>query len=872
MIGSKLAHYEITTHLGSGGMGEVYQATDAKLGRSVAIKLLPEAFARDAERIGRFEREARLLAALNHPNIAAIHGLEESGGRHFLVMELVDGETIADRICRGPIRIDEALAIAKQMAEALEAAHEKGIVHRDLKPANVKMTSGGAVKVLDFGLAKMFQEEPAEANRSNSPTLSLAATNAGVILGTAAYMSPEQAKGQNADKRADIFAFGSVLYEMLTGRQVFPGDTVSEILARVIEREPDWNVLPAGLHPRILELLRRCLEKDPKKRRRDIGDVRMEIELALADPDRGAPVARPVTTGRGIWLGWTVAAVMTVAFAGAFVALYFREPAVAPAMRVDIVTPATSDLISFAISPDGKRLVFVAESDGQPRLWLRPLESVTAQPLPATEGASYPFWSRDSRSVGFFAGGKLKRLDIGEGLPRTLADVPIGRGGAWSPAGIILFASSPGGLVRIPASGGEALAVTKLQTPHQISHRFPHFLPDGRRFLFYVTGSTDASGIFLGSLESPESTRLTAADTPGFYLEPGWLLYIRQGTLVARRFDVARGEISGDPLTVADAVGFDANVNAGAFSVSATGSIAYRAGGASRRRLEWFDRSGKPIGNLGAPDESNLLNPNFSPDGRRLAVDRTVEGNTDIWILDATRMTRFTFDGSVDHIPIWSPDGTQVAFDSARKAGIHDLYVKPSSSAGNEEPLFESPLGKGILDWSSDARSILFAIQDPKTNFDLWVLPLEGDRIPWVYLNTPFDERQAQFSPDGRWVAYHSNESGRYEIYVRPFPKPGGQWQISAGGGISPRWRRDGRELYYIAPDNRLMAVSISTKGATLDPAAPVALFPTRLFAGPGAFAAQYAVAPDGRFLINAAAENAAPLPITLLLNWNPVR
>ena len=555
MIGTRLGHYEITSHLGSGGMGDVYQATDTKLGRSTAIKLLPEAFARDAERVARFDREARILASLNHPHIAAIYGLEESGTRKFLVMELVGGETLAARIARGPVPMNEALGLAKQIAEALETAHEKGVMHRDLKPANIKVTPDGQVKVLDFGLAKAFEGDAGQADLSNSPTMSMAATNAGVIFGTAAYMSPEQAKGRtNLDKRTDIFAFGAVLYEMLTGRQAFAGETVQEILARVMEREPDWSLLPSNLSPQIRQLLRRCLEKDLKTRRRDMGDVRVEIEQALAESGVRVSVAPAGPSQRSARFAWSVAALAVIA-AGVLAVLHFRAAPIESAeTRVDIIAPVTSDPSAFAISPDGRRLIFAGADNDVVRLWLRPLDSTTAQPLAGTEGATFPFWSPDSKSVGFFADGKLKRIDIGGGLPLTLAATGTSRGGTWSSDGVIVFApTSAGALFRVAASGGEAVAVTKL-VPPQENHWYPDFIPGGHQFLFYIEGPPDVAGIYRGSIDSQDIKRVTAADTAGFLTPDGWLLYLRQGTLVARRFDPASGDVSGDPVVVAASV------------------------------------------------------------------------------------------------------------------------------------------------------------------------------------------------------------------------------------------------------------------------------------------------------------------------------
>ncbi len=879
MIGTRLAHYEITAHLGSGGMGDVYQATDTRLGRSVAIKILPDAFLRDAERVARFQREARVLASLNHPHIAAIHGFEESGERRFLVMELVSGQTLAERLARGALSVDDALKTAVQIAEALEAAHQQGIIHRDLKPANIKITHNGKVKVLDFGLAKALEGETPGSSLSNSPTLSVAATNSGVILGTAAYMSPEQARATVLDPRTDIFSFGAVLYEMLTGRQAFAGQTVSDIVAAVLKVEPDWSRLPHGTPAGIQRLLHRCLQKDRNRRLHAAADARIEIEeasAALPIAGVGAPGARRL---RIPWL----AAALAAAAAAVFAILYFRSAPSpdAPEMRVEINTPTTTDSISFALSPDGKQLVFVASVDGAPRLWLRSLDTGAAVPLAGTEGAAYPFWSPDSRSVGFFADAKVRLIDIGGREVHTLTDVAAARGGSWNADGVILFSSRcpvcP--LFRIAASGGEAIALMKLAG--QSNQRFPQFLPGGRQFLFYdALGTPETRGIYLGSLDPVEVKRLTASDSAGAYIPPGWVLWLRAGTLTAQRLDLDRKELTGDPVPVADSVAFDAATSVAGFSVSQTGLVAYRKGAPSRRQLHWFDRSGKALGLLGTADESGPSGPRVSPDGRRVTEYRTVQGNTDIWILDAARTSRFTFDTSSQRFPLWSPDGSRILFDSTAK-GPRNLYLKPASGAGGEELLVESPRDKVATDWSVDGRFILYHSNDPQTSQDLWVVPLEGDRQPWVFLKTDFSERQGHFSPDGRWVAYMSDESGRPEIYVRPFTGPGvagaadrggGQWQASTGGGIFPKWRPDGKELYYIAPDGKLMAVSITVNGQTLEPGPPVALFATRIVGGgtDNNQGRQYDVSRDGRFLINTVLDDAAPSPITLLLNWKP--
>ena len=869
MIGTKLAHYEITRHLGTGGMGEVYQATDSKLGRSVAIKLLPEAFAHDADRAARFEREARVLASLNHPNIAAIHGLEESGGRKFLVMELVPGDTLAERIRRGPIPVHEALEIAKQIAEALEAAHEseKAIVHRDLKPANVKVTPDGKVKVLDFGLAKAYEAQSASPSLSNSPTLSMAATMQGVILGTAAYMSPEQAKGRPVDRRTDIFAFGAVLYEMLTGRQAFDGDDVGGILARVIEREPDWSKLPPKLPPRIQELLRRCLEKDLKKRRRDAGDLRMDIEQSLAEPLAAITVTTPTQGSRTAWL--IAAATTLIALVLTIPAVRYLRETPPPETRTELVTPPTDQPTSFALSPDGRQIVFVASGDGASRLWLRSLATTTAQPLAGTEGATAPFWAPDSRTIGFFAGGALKRIDLGGGAPQTLAPSTNGSGGTWNADGVIVFAPSvTAPLMRLSATGGAAAAVTTLG-PQQQGHVAPHFLPDGRRLLFYMWGGApDTAGIYLGGLDGNAPTRLTAADSAGVFLPSGWLLWVRAGALVAQRLDVAQAALTGEPVTLADAVvAADGYFFRSAVSVAATGLVAYRTGAGNQRQLTWVERSGTVRVAVGDPDDT-LINPRVASDGRRVVVARTVQGNRDLWLLDGARASRVTFNAAFDDFPLWSPDDARIVFRSIQ-TGASDIYQKLTSGAGVEELLVASDQLKAPMSWSADGRFLLYLSMDPQTNADLWVVPVSGareaqarqgaavgnasptgrnqqesagDRTPSVFLKTPFREAYGSFSPDGRWVAYHSNESGRNEIYVRPFVRPGaagtaagaatGQWQVSTAGGIMPVWQPDGKELYYLNPAGAMMAAPITVTGSTLEPGAPVVLFPTRIFGG----------------------------------------
>jgi hypothetical protein len=582
MIGKTLGHYQITGQLGKGGMGEVYRAKDSNLGRDVAIKVLPEEFAKDAKRIARFQREAKLLASLNHPNIAAIYGLEESRGTNFLVLELVEGETLADQLTRGPIPVEESLKLVLQIAEALEAAHEKGIIHRDLKPANIKITPEDKVKVLDFGLAKAMEGEAAEPDGSQSPTISIADTKAGIILGTAAYMSPEQARGSGVDKRCDIWSFGIVLFEMLAGKKLFAGETISDTLAAVLRAEVDLNLLPRDTPASIRTLLRRCLTKDRRQRLQAIGDARIAIEECSADPagasvlETGIFVAGHRLRERLAWGGAVLLLVSALTVLGV---LYFRQtPVEMPEIQFHIMTPPTSDPDSLAISPDGRLLAFVASAEGKQRLWLRPLDKITAQPLDGTEDATLPFWSPDSRSIGFCADLKLKRIDIAGRAPQVLASAPDCGGGTWNRDGIIVFSPSRiGVLYRIPSAGGAPVAITHMDPMRQTGHVLPQFLPDGHHLLFIAGGGAE-QGVYLTSVESAETRKIVATESAAAYAAPGYLLFRRQGTLFAQHFDATRGEVAGDPVPVAGSAASRSDLNMAGFSVSETGLLAYRTG------------------------------------------------------------------------------------------------------------------------------------------------------------------------------------------------------------------------------------------------------------------------------------------------------
>ena len=876
--GTRFGIYEIVGLLGSGGMGEVYRARDSRLRRDVALKVLPGLQAADPERLARFEREAQLLAALSHPNIATIHGVEDTDGGRALVLELVDGPTLEERVRPGALPADESLRIARQIVDALEAAHASGIVHRDLKPSNIKLRPDGAVKVLDFGLAKALEPVLAASDVIESPTITSAgATRHGTILGTAAYMSPEQARGQAVDRRSDIWAFGCVLYEMLAGNRAFAGKDLSETLAFVIMKEPDWTALPADTPPSIRRLLRRSLEKDHRRRLADIADARIEIDDAGRD-EPGAKVegaARPLLRRRErlVWIS-LVAVLALLAVAAAVWVL--RPAPQAAEMRVDIATPPSGDPISFAISPDGQKIVFLATTDSRSQLWLRPLNSASAQPLPGTDDARLPFWSPDSRSIGFAADAQLKRIDLDGGSVRRLASAPVFLGGTWNQTGDILFVPNANGSVfRMSASGGEAVAATRAQVGQ--SHHSPSFLPDGRHFLYYMAGVAALRGIHVAELGKEGTRRLLDADTGGVYGPGGVVLFTRQNTGFAQRLDPARLELVGEAIPVAQNVAvspFANSLHAG-LAASAAGPVLYRAGEGPRLPLQfaWFDRSGQELEKVGDPVPM-VLNAALSPDEQRIAAFI----NADIWMLDTRRsraFSRFTFDAAVEFTAIWSPDSSRLVISSNREGPYH-LFETSATGAGTEKQLLATPQNKDATDWSSDGAFLLYRSFDFRRAYDVLALRLE-DRTTFPLVQTDADERNAQFSPDGRWIAYQSNESGRFEIWVQPFSAPGserhGKWQISTRGGAQVRWNRNGRELFYLSPDGRLMsvAVRVTPDGKAIETASAQALFP---WAGAdpgrqGTALPPYAVSKDGqRFLFATTPVQTNTSPLTMILNW----
>ncbi len=800
--------------IGRGGMGVVYLGRDTRLDRRVAIKVLPAAFAADPERLARFEREARLVASLNHPNIAGIYGIEEDqDGQRFLALEYVDGDTLAERIERAPLSLDETLDICRQVAAALEAAHEGGVVHRDLKPANIKVTPAGEVKVLDFGLAKGSAGAGSESvtDLSNSPTLARASTQAGVILGTAAYMSPEQARGKAVDKRADIWSFGCVMYECLTGRQAFHGETVSDMIALILQGEPNWDALPARTPERVRGLLRRCLEKDAKRRMRDIGDARMEIEdvQSVRASSSSIRTGAAAATGTRRWFEWSRLALVALLAAAAawFVPRALDRPAKAQPARFEIPQPEgvfmSNDAAIPTLSPDGCTLAFVAaDSTGKARIWLRPLESTVAKPIAGTSMAlPLFFWSPDSRQIAFFSEERLKRIAVAGGDAEVICPIKTTRGGSWNKDGVILISPNANDRIyRVAASGGELQPVTTLDsTRGETGHRFPQFLPDGRHFLYTALPSRAGKfDIFIGSIDSPKRQLLMTAGTGVTWAPPGHLLFARDGKLMAQGFDAKARKLRGEPMSLGDAIPGTEFAGSPIASASLTGSIAFATSQVTIQRLAWVDYAGQETASIPlAPGPYQGLT--LSPDERRVALVRYESPEAlGIWIADLERgvATRLTDEQGASESPKWSPDGTRIAYmwrDQSRSV------VKIKSLVGDSVSSFleSDPLFKQLHNWTPDGRSLIYSRLDPVTQWDLWLLPVDGSGEPRPYLRTRFNETGNRVSPDGRWLAYHSDESGQGEAYVQSFPIPGGKYQITTGGGAFAGWSLDGKQLYY---------------------------------------------------------------------------
>jgi eukaryotic-like serine/threonine-protein kinase len=877
--GTRLGPYEILVPIGAGGMGEVYRAIDLNLKRDVALKVLPSALADDPTRMARFQREAELLASLNHSNIAQIYGLEESDGVRAIVMELIEGETLADIIARGPIPVETTIVYARQIASAFEYAHDKprAVIHRDLKPDNVKVTSDGVVKILDFGLAKALSEEPAPSgsNPASSPTLTIGPSVVGMILGTVAYMSPEQASGKAVGRRSDIWSFGVVLYEMVTGRRLFAGEQSAEILAAIMLQEPDLKEVPAQLRPAI----ERCLRKDPRKRWYSMEDVR----FALDEPPGVLTEELPSRSRSNAALAVVAALFFVIAAVVSFV--HFREkPLVAPVQRFMIAPPEGSAVHSFAISPDGRYLVMAAAVSGKRQLWLRALDSLQAQPMAFTEDATYPFWSRDSRSIGFFAQGKLKRIAAGGGPAQSICDAPNGRGGAWGPDDVIVFSPNIAGISiqRVPADGGVPVDVTKTKG----TQRFPVFLPDGRHFLYLARGlSPEKNGIYVSSLDGKEDRRILADDSSVLFAAPlgsmksGHILFVRENTLMAQPFDALSARLAGEVFSVGEGVSLTGNNAYAPATISDSGVLLYFKGGAAGElnQIAWYDRTGKFLGPV-VPSGA-VFDPAISPDGKSVAFTRNVGAVPNLWLRDLARgtETRLTSDAS-NITPCWSPMADRIIFASNRSGGAFNLFQRTTSGSGQDEPLLKNSNLKLPTQWSRDGRFIVYWESDPKTKDDLWVLSMggpENERNPIPFLQTEFNESMGQLSPDGHWMAYASDQSGRREVYVRPFPKAEGQWTISLAGGEQPRWRGDGRELFFEAADGKMMAVAVNASAApkpVFEAGVPVPLFDAHTAPSANNNAFKYDVTADGkRFLIDTMAGSGAASspPLTVVVNWN---
>jgi Tol biopolymer transport system component/tRNA A-37 threonylcarbamoyl transferase component Bud32 len=868
--GKRLGSYEILSVIGVGGMGVVYKARDTRLDRIVAIKVLPEEVARDAELRQRFEREARAISSLTHPHICTLHDVGSDDGIEFLVMEHLEGETAAQRLTRGAIPLQQALRAGAEIAEALDRAHRSGLTHRDLKPGNVMLTKAGA-KLLDFGLAKLKPSSLERGPGSMATAMPRDLTGGGAIVGTLQYMAPEQLEGGTVDHRADIFAFGATLYEMVTGKKAFEGGSQASLIGSILRDEPAPISALQPLSPAALDaLVETCLAKDPDERWQSAADVARQLRLMQGSSAEMLPAAarvsylsRVLRRERAIWF----AALLATGAAAAFAALRLRSAPPAPETHVDVVTPATRDPFSFALSPDGRKLVFAADEKEDTKLWIRSFGGSTAAPLQGSEDATYPFWSPDSESVGFFAQGKLKRLDIAGGPARVLADASEGRGGTWNADNIIVFSPAPGAaLQRVSAAGGEAktLGVSPIG-------RFPQFLPDGRRFIFLDQGfaGNDPPGIRLGSLDRSESRFLAPSRSSAMFLPPSWLLLVSGTTLVALHFDPGTGAVGDQPTVVADPVGYESNIWDSAVSVSDTGIVAYRANARSLRQLTWFDRAGHALGVVCAPDSNDLTGVELSPNEREVAVTRFIGGARGVWLLDTARgvFTRLVENRGVGD-PRWSPDGLRVAYTDSDGIRVRNI------SDGSEELVVRRSTPRlTASDWSPDGRGLLYTANGDEDAADVWFVALDGDKTPTRVVATRFEEDGAQFAPDGRWVVFRSDESGRSEIYLQEFPGPGRKVQVSTQGGVEPRWSRDGSELYYVSLQADMMAVAVNWGNGSPQIGSASTLFRVHKARGAtGNVSQQYSVSSDGRFLINVSTDDGQTSPISLLLNWKAPR
>ncbi len=873
-------HYEIIAPLGKGGMGEVYRARDSRLNREVALKVLPTEFAQDADRLRRFEVEAKATGSLNHPNILTIYDIGTHEQTPYLVAELLEGEELRASMNQGAMPVRKAIEYAQQIAAGLAAAHEKGVVHRDLKPENLFVTTDGRLKILDFGLAKL--RPPRNAPVGSDVATQKQLTNPGTVMGTVAYMSPEQVRGQDLDHRSDIFSFGLILYEMLAGQRAFQGKSMAETMAAIANAEPpDLSELNSKVTPPLEKIVRHCLEKKPEMRFQSARDLGFALE-ALSTPSSSGKhrteavqaLATSATTKGNGWrnrLAWVAAAAFALLAVGFAWAYFTHQPITneARVMKFSITPPENASFDNIALSPDGRWLAFTAATGGKVQLWVRALDATEAKVLPGTEGARFPFWSPDSHWIAFFAANKLKKIEVSGGPTQSLCDVNNPTDGAWNRDGVIIF-SRIAGLARVSATGGE---VTVLTTPdrarQEIAHFNPFFLPDGQHFLYAIaSGQKETRGIYLGSLDGKLKQRLLSDYSSAVYALSGLLLFRREDALLAQPFDADRRQLGGEPFPVAEQVGHDPlhrqRLNV---SVSDNGVLVLDPhGNRLSKQLLWLDRAGKQTGSLGEEWRA-YTRPWLAPDEKRFVAERSDANSTfDLWLADVpgANATRFTFDPGNDLFPIWSPDGKRIVWLSTREEG-NRLYQKAASGAGQEEPLFN--INGTPTDWSRDGRFIIYHQHNPKTKQDVWVLPLDGAQQPFPFLQTEASEGGAQLSLDGRWLAYASDESGRFEVYVQRYPDHGGKQQISVNGGIGPHWRRDGKELFYYATDGKLMAVPVGN-GESFGPGGAAPLFEFRSGSN-SAIIAPYTVTGDGqRFLVNAIVDAEPRAPLTVVVNW----
>ena len=866
--GDRLGPYQIVSLIGAGGMGQVYRAQDTRLARTVAIKILSAEIDNSAA-LEQFDREARAISSLSGPNICTLYDVGTQDDRAYLVMEYLEGETLAERLSRGPLPIKKVLAYAIQIADGLDATHRQGLIHRDLKPGNIMLTKSG-VKLLDFGLAKMARSPDGLAGASD-PAHTITAP--GALFGTCQYLAPELLAGKEPDRRCDIFAFGAVLYEMITGRRAFEGNTQAITCANILEHDPApmKPLETASPHFTTLEhLVRTCLVKDPEERRQTAHDILLELRwLTELNSQRSAA---PPAVDRRFRSAWIIAALLLLGMSVAAALTFVRHSDSTPRlMKLSVLSPEGATFVASsvpAISPNGRRVVFAASTEGKTQLWVRDLDSPSPWAVAGTDGAFDPFWSPNNNEVGFFANGKLKKVKLGGGPAMILCDALQGRGGSWSRNGVIVFAPNTAeALYRVPAQGGKPEPVTALDSSEgEVSHRWPWFLPDGRHFLYTSRNSEPGrTALYAGDLGSKQRQRIHNIGSNAVYSPPNFLLFVTQRTLMAEAFDAARIRTSGEPFHIADQVDLITANLQGSFSASQTGVVAYYSGDASRinSQLSWFDRSGNKLGTVGEP--GNFVKPAISPDGHTLAVDRldSQSGTYGIWQYDLGRgsPTRFTFEARQDGYPVWSPDGGRIVF-AGNHAGHSQIYWK-STGAAKEEILLESSLDKFPSDWSRDGRYLIFYQIDPVTKYDVWALPLTGNTKPFPILQTGFNEHRATLSPDVHWLAYTSDETGQDEIYVQSFPTPGKKWTVSLGGGSRPVWSRDGRELFYIASDRKLMVCTVKVR-ATLETGSPQPLFVTRQ-----SITRFFDVSPDGRrFLLVDPLPNPITPPMNLVINW----